>query len=84
MQTHTELFVTSVLFIDGNDTDRKSFAAQLKYRSSDYDIIEATNGKTAVLYRLLRIDCCSLNCQINQLEGIGGSRSDNSRRMWLS
>jgi hypothetical protein len=36
---------TSVLLIDGNDTDRANFAAQLTHRSPDYKILEAPDGE---------------------------------------
>ena len=39
---------TSVLLIDGNDTDRANFAAQLKDRSPDYKILEATDGEAGL------------------------------------
>lgn len=62
---------TSVLFIDGNDTDRISFAAQLKKCSSDYDIIEATNGEDGLLlYQLLRIDCVVLALELPDQSGL--------------
>ena len=49
---------TSVLLIDGNDTDRRFFADQLKHRSSDYKILEAPDGEAGLtLYRSRRIDC---------------------------
>jgi DNA-binding NarL/FixJ family response regulator len=62
---------TSVLFIDGNDTDRISFAAQLKNCSSDYDIIEATNGEDGLLlHRLLWIDCVVLALELPDQSGL--------------
>lgn len=62
---------TSVLFIDGNDTDRISFAAQLKNCSSDYDVIEATNGEDGLLlYQLLRIDCVVLALELPDQSGL--------------
>ncbi len=39
---------TSVLLIDGNDTDRAYFADQLKGRSPDYQILEATDGEAGL------------------------------------
>jgi hypothetical protein len=45
MPPHSELPTTSVLLIDGNDTDRAYFADQLKGRSHDYQILEATDGR---------------------------------------
>jgi CheY-like chemotaxis protein len=49
---------TSVLLIDGNDTDRRFFADQLNRRSPDYKILEATDGEAGLtIYRSRRIDC---------------------------
>lgn len=62
---------TSVLFIDGNDTDRISFAAQLKNCSSDYDVIQATSGEDGLLlYRILRIDCVVLALELPDQSGL--------------
>ena len=62
---------TSVLFIDGNDTDRILLAAQLKNCSSDYDIIEATSGEDGLLlYRILRIDCVVLALELPDQSGL--------------
>lgn len=44
MLQNSDLFTTSVLLIDGNDNDSAAFAAQLKDRSRDYQILEATDG----------------------------------------
>jgi len=52
---------TSVLLIDGNDTDRIGFANHLKRCSPDYQIFEATDGQTGLnLYRSRRVDCVVL------------------------
>ena len=49
---------TSVLFIDGHDSDRTHFADQLKQCSPDYEILEAADGHSGLdLYRSRRIDC---------------------------
>ena len=53
-----EGLTTSVLFIDGNDADRKFFSEGLKCHSPDYRILEATDGESGLaLYRSQRIDC---------------------------
>ena len=58
MPPNPDLPATSVLLIDGNHTERKFFADQLKDRSPDYKILEATNGEEGlILYRSRRIDC---------------------------
>jgi CheY-like chemotaxis protein len=58
MPPTTEPPSTSVLFIEGNHTDRAYFAVQLKNRSSDYKILEATDGEEGlILYRSRRFDC---------------------------
>lgn len=55
---------TSVLFIDPNDTDRTYFAEELKRRSPDYRILEATDGDSGLaLFRSQRIDCVILDLQ---------------------
>ena len=47
-----------MLFIEGNHTDRAYFAVQLKNRSSDYKILEATDGEEGlILCRSRRFDC---------------------------
>jgi len=57
-----ELSTTSVLLIDGNTTDRRYFAEQLKGRSPDYKILEATDGEAGLaLYRSRRIDCVAVH-----------------------
>jgi len=71
MTQHPDSPTTSVLFIDGNDTDRISFKAQLKNCSSGYDVIEATSGEDGLLlYRLLRIDCVVLALELPDRSGL--------------
>ena len=61
---------TSVLLIDGNDTDRANFAAQLKDRSPDYKILEATDGEAGlILYRFRRVDCVVLTLELPDQSG---------------
>ena len=61
---------TSVLLIDGNDTDRRFFADQLKRRSSDYKILEATDGEAGLtLYRSRRIDCVVVALELPDQSG---------------
>ncbi|HEY6260370.1 MAG TPA: response regulator [Nitrospiraceae bacterium] len=55
-------WTTSVLFIDGNHTERTFYADGLKRCSPDYLILEATDGQSGLdLYRRSqRIDCVVL------------------------
>ena len=48
MLLNSELLTTSVLFIDGNAADRTYFAEGLKSCSSDYQILEATDGESGL------------------------------------
>ena len=60
MLPNSELPTTSVLLIDGHDSDRTSFANQLKQCSPDYTILEAADRQSGLdLYRQQsrRIDC---------------------------
>lgn len=61
---------TSVLLIDGNDTDRRHFADQLKSRSPDYKILEAIDGEAGLtLYRSRRVDCVVLALELPTQSG---------------
>ena len=61
---------TSVLLIDGNDHDRATVAAQLKYRSRDYKILEATDGEAGLLLlRSRRVDCVVLALELPDQSG---------------
>ena len=58
MPPNLKLPTTSILLIDGNDTDRRYFAYQLKGRSPEYEVLEAADGEAGLaLYRSRRIDC---------------------------
>ena len=58
MPPNPNLPTTSVLLIDETETDRKYFADQLKRRSPNYKILEATDGEAGLtLYRSQQIDC---------------------------
>ena len=71
MTQHPDSPTTSVLFIDGNDTDRKYFAKQLKGRSPDYEILEATDGESGLLlYRSRRIDCVVVALELPDQSGL--------------
>lgn len=62
---------TSVLFIDGNITNRTFFATQLKNCSSEYTILEATNGDEGlILYRSRRNDCVVLALELPDQSGL--------------
>ena len=66
-----DLPTTTVLFIDGNDDDRTYLAEGLKSCSSDYLILEATDGKSGLyLYRRSqRIDCVVLELDLPDRSG---------------
>jgi two-component system, chemotaxis family, protein-glutamate methylesterase/glutaminase len=66
-----ELSTTSILFIDPNDTERTVFVEELKRRSPDYRILEATDGKSGLaLYRFFqRIDCVVLALELPDCSG---------------
>ena len=65
-----ELSTTSVLLIDGNTTDRRYFAEQLKGCSPDYKILEATDGEAGLaLYRSRRIDCVVVALELPDQSG---------------
>ena len=60
-----------MIFIDGNDTDRIYFAVQLKNRSSDYKILEATDGEEGlILYRSRRFDCVAPALELPDQSGL--------------
>ena len=70
MHPNSELPTTRVLFIDGNDNDRAIYAGGLQYGSPDYQVIEATNGRSGLaLYRAQRIDCVVLELDLPDLSG---------------
>jgi len=71
MHLNSERPTTSVLFIDGNDSDRTFFADGLKSCSSDYLILEATDGESGLdLYRRSqRIDCVVLELDLPDRSG---------------
>ena len=64
-------FATPVLLIDGNAADRACFAEGLKRCTSDYLILEATDGKSGLdLYRRSRrIDCEVLELDLPDRSG---------------
>ena len=68
--TNRELPPSAVLLIDGNDADRKNFADQLKRRSPNYKILEATDGEAGLtLYRSQRIDCVVVERELPDQSG---------------
>ena len=70
MPPNPNLPTTSVLLIDGTETDRKYFADQLKRRSPDYKILEATDGEAGLtLYRSQRIDCVVVERELPDQSG---------------
>ncbi|TMQ27338.1 MAG: response regulator [Nitrospirae bacterium] len=70
MPPNLKLPTTSILLIDGNDTDRRYFAYQLKGRSPEYEILEATDGEAGLaLYRSRRIDCVVVALELPDQSG---------------
>jgi CheY-like chemotaxis protein len=71
MLLRPEFPTTSVLLIDGNAADRAYFAEGLKSCSSDYLILEATDGESGLdLYRRFqRIDCVVLELDLPDRSG---------------
>lgn len=58
MPPNSGIPTTSVLFIDDSKGQRAYWADQLKSRSSDYEILEASDGESGLrLYRSRQIDC---------------------------
>lgn len=71
MPPTTEPPSISVLFIDGNDTDRTYFATQLKNCASKYKIQEATDGEAGLtLFRSRQFDCVVLALELPDLSGL--------------
>ena len=65
-----ELPTTSVLLIDGSQSQRAYWADQLRGCSSDYQIIEAADGQSGIdLYRSRRIDCVVLELSLPDQSG---------------
>ena len=61
---------TSVLLIDGSHDQRVYWAEQLKQCSTDYEIIEASDGRSGLnIYRSRRIDCVVLELELPDLSG---------------
>ena len=70
MPPNPDLPTIPILLIDGNHADRTFFADQLKRRSSDYAILEATTGEEGLtLYRSHRIDCVVVTVELPDQSG---------------
>ena len=70
MLRNADLPRTTVLFIDANDTERTFFVEELKRRSPDYRILEATDGESGLaLYRSQRVDCVVLAVELPDCSG---------------
>ena len=70
MVRNADLPRTTVLFIDANDTERTFFVEELKRRSPDYRILEATDGESGLaLYRSQRVDCIVLAVELPNYSG---------------
>lgn len=66
----TDFPAISVLLIDANHTDRTFFVEELKRRSPDYRILEATDGESGLaLCRSQRIDCVVLAVELPDCSG---------------
>ena len=64
-------FTTSVLLIDGLEADRTHWADQLKQRSPDYEIVEATDGQSGLdVCKSRRIDCVVLEITLPDISGL--------------
>jgi two-component system chemotaxis response regulator CheY len=62
---------TSVLLIDSSKKQRTYWADQLKHCSSDYEILEASDGQRGLdLYRSRRIDCVVLDIGLPDQSGL--------------
>lgn len=61
MSTNSEGPTTAVLFIDGSQKQRAYWAEQLKQSSPNYQIVEASDGKSGLdIFRSRWIDCVVL------------------------
>jgi DNA-binding response OmpR family regulator len=70
--TDTILPATTVLIIDGKDTDRQYYACRLRVYSRDYDVVEAKDAETGLaLYRSRTIDCVLLELDLPDRSGFG-------------
>ncbi len=71
MVRRADLPTTTILFIDPNNTERTVFVEELKRRSPDYRILEATDGESGLaLYRFFqRIDCVILALELPDCSG---------------
>lgn len=65
-----DISLTSVLLIDSSENHRTYWADQLKRCSSDYEILEASDGQSGMaLYRSRRIDCVVLELSLPDESG---------------
>src|SRR4051812_15388178 len=72
MLTDTALPATTVLIIDGNDTDRQYYARRLRVYSPDYLVVEAKDGETGLnLHRSRPVDCVLLELDLPDRSGFG-------------
>src|SRR5256885_722983 len=70
MLSNADLPATSVLLIDSSKKQRTYWADQLRCCSSDYEILQAEDGQSALdLYRSRRIDCVVLEISLPDQEG---------------
>src|SRR6185503_7036002 len=61
---------TSILLIDGFETDRAHWAKELRSCSPDYKILEAADAQSGLaIYRSRRVDCVVLEIALPDLSG---------------
>src|SRR5262249_29868895 len=67
---NAEVPTTSILLIDGSQTQRTYWADQLRRCSSDYEIVEAPDGQSGLdLFRSRRTDCVVLELNLPDRSG---------------
>jgi CheY-like chemotaxis protein len=70
MSPNSEPPSTTVLLIDGSKKQRTYWADQLKHCSLDYEILEASDGRSGLaLYRSRQIDCVVLELGLPDQSG---------------
>ena len=70
MPPNSQLPTTSVLLIDGNDTERRYYANRLRLCSPNYLIAEAADGQSGLNhYRSRWVDCVVLELELPDRSG---------------
>lgn len=71
MASNADLPTTSVLFIDGYDSDRTYYANELKRCCPTYQILEAADGQSGLTrYRSQKINCVVLELNLPDTSGL--------------